>query len=191
MAAGSGAGRAGPLCGPAAGRRGSSVDHGWRGRPVNGTASGVQASTLVSAVRSLLDNAAKFSPPGAPVEVRLAGGELTVRYHGPSIAPADLPHVFDRFYRAPSARGVPGSGLSIVRQVAESHGGTVRAEAAAGGGTVLRLVLPIRSELQVPQTGMHEAGAERAGRPRHHPFGDGRAMLGTEILPRLDDRGGH
>ena len=58
--------------------------------------------------------------------------------------PADLPHVFDRFYRAPSARGVPGSGLglSIVRQVAERHGGTVRAEAAPGGGTLIRLWLP-------------------------------------------------
>ena len=75
-----------------------------------------------------------------------SAGELTVRDHGPGIAPADLPHVFDRFYRAPSARGVPGSGLglSIVRQVAESHGGTVRAESAPGGGTLIRLRLPAR-----------------------------------------------
>ena len=77
---------------------------------------------LQIAVRNLLDNAAKFGLPGAPVEVRLAAGELTVRDHGPGIAPADLPLVFDRFYRAASARAVPGSGLglSIVRQVAES-----------------------------------------------------------------------
>jgi two-component system, OmpR family, sensor histidine kinase MprB len=90
------------------------------------------AERLKTAVRNLLDNAAKFSPPGAPVEVGLHAGELTVRDHGPGIAPADLPHVFDRFYRAAQARGVPGSGLglSIVSQVAESHGGTVRAEAA-------------------------------------------------------------
>ncbi len=102
------------------------------------------ADRLRSAIRNLLDNAAKFSPPGSPVEVRLSGGELTVRDHGPGIAPGDLPHVFDRFYRAPSARGVPGSGLglSIVRQIAESHGGTIAAEAAAGGGTVMRLRLP-------------------------------------------------
>src|SRR5206468_1412728 len=73
----------------------------------------------------------------------VAGAEVTVRDRGPGIAPADLPHVFDRFYRSPSARGTPGSGLglAIVRQVAESHGGTVTAEAAEGGGTVVRLVL--------------------------------------------------
>ena len=102
------------------------------------------AGRLQSAVRNLLDNAAKFGPPGAPVEVRLAAGELTVRDHGPGIAPADQPLVFDRFYRAASARGVPGSGLglSIVRQVAESHGGTVRAGPAPGGGTLIRLRLP-------------------------------------------------
>ena len=95
------------------------------------------AERLQIAVRNLLDNAAKFGPPGAAVEVRLRAGELTVRDRGPGIAPADLPHVFDRFYRAVSARGVPGSGLglAIVRQVAESHGGTVRAESAPGGGT--------------------------------------------------------
>ena len=102
------------------------------------------AEQISSAVRNLLDNAAKFSPPEQPVEVFLADGELTVRDHGPGIAPADRPFVFDRFYRAPSARPVPGSGLglSIVRQVAESHGGSVRAEAAAGGGTRMRLCLP-------------------------------------------------
>ena len=88
------------------------------------------AERLKTAVRNLLDNAAKFGPPGTPVEVRLHAGELTVRDHGPGIPPGDLPRVFDRFYRAASARGVPGSGLglSIVRQVAEGHGGTVRAE---------------------------------------------------------------
>jgi hypothetical protein len=96
---------------------------------------------LRTAVRSLLDNAAKFSPPGSLVEVRLHGGELTVRDHGPGIPPADLPYVFDRFYRAAAARGVPGSGLglSIVRQVAEGYGGTVRAEVPADGGTLVRL----------------------------------------------------
>jgi two-component system sensor histidine kinase MprB len=110
------------------------------------------ADRIRSAIRNLLDNAAKFSPPGAPVEVRLLGGELTVRDHGAGIAPADLPHVFDRFYRAPSARGVPGSGLglSIVRQVADSHGGSVRAEAAAGGGTLMRFWLPSRSAVPLP-----------------------------------------
>ncbi|HME64768.1 MAG TPA: HAMP domain-containing sensor histidine kinase, partial [Streptosporangiaceae bacterium] len=102
------------------------------------------AERLKTAVRNLLDNAAKFGPPGGPAEVRLQAGELTVRDHGPGIPPGDLPRVFDRFYRAASARGVPGSGLglSIVRQVAAGHGGTVQAEPAAGGGTLLRFRLP-------------------------------------------------
>jgi two-component system, OmpR family, sensor histidine kinase MprB len=102
------------------------------------------AERLQVAVRNLLDNAAKFGQPGGPVEVKLLAGELTVRDRGPGVAPADLPHVFDRFYRAPSARGVPGSGLglSIVRQVAESHGGTVQADSAPGQGTLIRLHLP-------------------------------------------------
>ena len=99
---------------------------------------------LERAVSNLLDNAAKFSPPGSAVEVVLREGELSVRDHGPGIGPADLPHVFDRFYRSAAARAVPGSGLglAIVRQVAEGHGGAVSAEAAQGGGTRFRLVLP-------------------------------------------------
>jgi two-component system sensor histidine kinase MprB len=103
------------------------------------------AERLKTAVRNLLDNAAKFSPPGSPIEVRLHAGELTVRDHGPGIPPDDLPRVFDRFYRATAARSVPGSGLglSIARQVAEGHGGTVRAEVPAGGGTLIRLHLPV------------------------------------------------
>ena len=102
------------------------------------------AERLKTAVRNLLDNAAKFGPPGGPVEVRLDAGELTVRDHGPGIPPGDLPRVFDRFYRATAARGVPGSGLglSIVRQVTAGYGGTVQAESAAGGGTLLRFRLP-------------------------------------------------
>ncbi len=100
---------------------------------------------LHRAVANLLDNAAKFAGAAGPVEVRLrADGELTVRDHGHGIAPDDLPHVFDRFWRAEAARGRPGSGLglAIVRQTAEAHGGTVEAEAAPGGGALLRLRLP-------------------------------------------------
>jgi two-component system sensor histidine kinase MprB len=96
-------------------------------------------------VGNLLDNAVKWSPPGHPVEVAVNGGEVTVRDHGPGIAEEDLPHVFDRFYRAPKARGLPGSGLglAIVKQVAETHGGSVVAEPAPGGGARLRLALPV------------------------------------------------
>jgi two-component system sensor histidine kinase MprB len=101
------------------------------------------AERLYRAVTNLLDNAAKWSPAGAAVEVRVAEGEISVRDHGPGISEDDIPHVFDRFYRAPSARGMPGSGLglAIVRQVAESHGGRATAEPADGGGTIVRVQL--------------------------------------------------
>jgi len=104
-----------------------------------------ERARLDRAVANLLDNAAKWSPPAAGVEVRLRDGELTVRDQGPGIAPEDLPHVFDRFYRATAARGRAGSGLglAIVRHVVELHGGTVRAEPAEGGGALLRLALPV------------------------------------------------
>jgi two-component system, OmpR family, sensor histidine kinase MprB len=95
------------------------------------------------AVSNLLDNAAKWSTPGGKVEVGVHDGEVIVRDRGPGIADEDLPFVFDRFYRAPSARGMPGSGLglAIVKQVAESHGGDVVVERPPDGGTRLRLRL--------------------------------------------------
>jgi two-component system, OmpR family, sensor histidine kinase MprB len=100
-------------------------------------------STIERAVANLLDNAAKWSPPGGEVEVGVRGDEVSVRDHGPGIADEDLPYVFDRFYRARSARGLPGSGLglAIVKQVADAHGGQVVAERAEGGGTRMRLRL--------------------------------------------------
>jgi two-component system sensor histidine kinase MprB len=78
------------------------------------------------------------------VDVTLRGGELTVRDHGPGVPPDDLPHIFDRFYRAANARGQGGSGLglAIVKQVAERHGGGVRAAPAPGGGLAVTLTLP-------------------------------------------------
>ena len=99
---------------------------------------------LARLVANLVDNAVKWSPPGAGVEVALDGGELSVRDHGPGIAPADLPLVFDRFYRSPAARSLPGSGLglAIVRQVAEAHGALATAENAEGGGARLRVRFP-------------------------------------------------
>ena len=128
------------------------------------------AARLQRAIVNLLDNAVKYSPDGEPVEVELtttargpegrvrgAGeasdsrapgapvvGELSVRDHGPGISGEDMPHVFDRFYRGAEARGRPGSGLglAIVRQVVDQHGGTVRAERAPGGGTLMRVTLP-------------------------------------------------
>jgi two-component system, OmpR family, sensor histidine kinase MprB len=121
---------------------------------------------LDRAVANLLDNAAKWSPPGVEVTVRLHDGELTVRDRGPGIAEGDLPHVFERFYRAPAARGLPGSGLglAIVRQVAELHGGEATAAAAPGGGALLRLALPAEPlPAQAAPGGPAQAGPPTAG----------------------------
>ncbi|GGN47642.1 two-component sensor histidine kinase [Streptomyces kronopolitis] len=112
------------------------------------TVPGVPAR-LARLLSNLLDNAAKFSPPGGPVETELALHEgelhLTVRDHGPGIAPEDLPHVFDRFYRAKAARALPGSGLGLAmaRQIARAHGADLTAEHAPGGGALFRLRMPL------------------------------------------------
>jgi two-component system sensor histidine kinase MprB len=97
------------------------------------------------ALANLLDNAAAWTGPGQPVEVDVAGGEVVVRDHGPGIPTADLPHVFERFYRSAEARGRPGSGLglAIVHQAAIASGGSVTAERPADGGTRMRLRLPV------------------------------------------------
>ncbi|MGW3472766.1 ATP-binding protein [Saccharopolyspora sp. NPDC000995] len=108
------------------------------------------ATALERAVLNLLDNAAKWSPDGGRVRVDLhpAGNGLTtdleVADSGPGIAAADRPYVFERFYRSSDARTLPGSGLglSIVKQVAERHGGTVWAGEAPEGGALLRMALP-------------------------------------------------
>ncbi|WP_431043630.1 HAMP domain-containing sensor histidine kinase [Streptomyces sp. P1-3] len=103
-----------------------------------------EPASLERALVNLLDNAVKFSPPGGTVEVALADGEFTVRDHGPGIREDELPHVFDRFWRSPSARSLPGSGLglSIVARTVRSVGGEVALRPAPGGGTVARVRLP-------------------------------------------------
>jgi two-component system sensor histidine kinase MprB len=100
-------------------------------------------SSLERAIGNVLDNAAKWSPPGGEVDVNVGEGTVVVRDHGPGIEDSDMPYVFDRFYRSPSARNMSGSGLglAIVRQVAEAHGGGVVAERAEGGGTRITLRL--------------------------------------------------
>jgi two-component system sensor histidine kinase MprB len=107
---------------------------------------------LGRAVDNLLDNAAKYSPAGGVVEATLRDGELIVRDHGPGIPAEDRPHVFDRFYRGATARGRPGSGLglAIVRQVVETHGGTIAVEEAPGGGALFRLRLDAVSAAEEP-----------------------------------------
>ncbi len=96
---------------------------------------------LERALDNVLDNAIKWSPPGGNIEIRLLGGTLTVRDHGPGIAEDDLPHVFDRFYRAAAARALPGSGLglAIVRRTVDDHGGSVAVANAGGGGAIVTL----------------------------------------------------
>jgi signal transduction histidine kinase len=82
--------------------------------------------------------------PGAP------GAQVTfsVSDSGPGIAPEDLPHIFDRFYRADRARsretGGSGLGLAIVQRLVEAHGGQIRAESSPGQGTTFRVSLPVR-----------------------------------------------
>lgn len=111
------------------------LDH-WR---VTGDATGLERAVL-----NLLDNAAKWSPAGGTITVRLASGVLTIDDQGPGIPVEDQPHVFERFWRAEESRSMPGSGLglAIVRQVVDRHGGRVAVADAPGGGTRLTLWLP-------------------------------------------------
>ncbi len=102
---------------------------------------------LHRAVGNLLDNAVKWSPEGGAIDVTVRDGRVMVRDRGPGFSDDDLPHVFERFYRAPDSRGLPGSGLglAIVRQAAEAHGGRVTASNAPDGGALLELALAERS----------------------------------------------
>ena len=104
---------------------------------------------LTSAVGNLLDNAVKYSPPGAPVvcEAEASNGELTIRVtdRGFGIDPEDRDHVFDRFYRGKGeiSRQVKGTGvgLSLVREIVKAHGGAVDFESRLGVGSVFRIRL--------------------------------------------------
>jgi two-component system sensor histidine kinase MprB len=104
----------------------------------------VDPDAIERAVANLVDNAVKWSPPGGRVLVVVADGELSITDEGPGIPPADVPFVFDRFYRSAQARSMPGSGLglAIVRRVVETYGGEVAAEPLARG-VRLRLRLPV------------------------------------------------
>ena len=103
-----------------------------------------ESGAVERAVTNLLDNAAKWGPAGGTIAVRLANGTLTVDDQGPGIEPADLPHVFERFYRSTESRSMPGSGLglAIVQQVVGRHSGTVTAGAAPGGGARMTMWIP-------------------------------------------------
>jgi two-component system OmpR family sensor kinase len=100
---------------------------------------------------ALIENAVKYTPPGGRITLGLCrrGGaaEVTVRDTGIGIGPEDLPHVFERFYRAaPARRGDPGGtglGLAIAREIAEQHGGTVSLASRPGRGTTATVRLPL------------------------------------------------
>jgi two-component system sensor histidine kinase MprB len=120
------------------------------GRPVTVTADvGVvlgRPHALERAITNLVDNAVKFDDDGtAPVEVVVHDGRVTVLDRGPGVDAADVPHLFDRFYRSAAARSRPGSGLglAIVREVAERHGGTVFAGPREGGGAAIGFTVPV------------------------------------------------
>lgn len=104
-----------------------------------------QRSQLERAVTNLLDNAAKFDNSTQPIELFGTNGRIAVRDHGPGIADADMPRVFDRFYRSVGTRSLPGSGLglSIVTEAAAALGGTTFAENHGDGGAVVGLQLPV------------------------------------------------
>jgi signal transduction histidine kinase len=103
---------------------------------------------------NLLENAVRYSPEGTSVEVDVArkdGGRALVSFqdHGAGIAPADLPHVFERFYRGDPSRtratGGFGLGLAIAKALVEAYGGTIKAESAPGKGTLMTVELPMAS----------------------------------------------
>ena len=103
---------------------------------------------LEQVLTNLVDNAIKYSPAGGPIRVRLTaqdgGIEITVADRGLGVAPEHRPRMFDRFFQAHGERrfGGMGLGLYISRQIVELHGGVLRAEHPAEGGTCMLLRLP-------------------------------------------------
>jgi two-component system sensor histidine kinase MprB len=105
----------------------------------------VDAAAVDRAIGNLVDNAIKWSPPGGAVQIEVAAGEVSVTDQGPGVAAEDVPHIFERFYRAPAARGMPGAGLglAIVGQVAQANGGTVSVRTGRTGSTFTLAFAPL------------------------------------------------
>lgn len=107
---------------------------------------------LVRAIVNLLENAGKYAPPGTPIGLLIEpDGEtarISVSDRGPRMSAEDARHAFDRFWRADAARSTPGRGigLSIVRRIAELHGGRAQLHSAPGRGTTVTIEIPRRSE---------------------------------------------
>jgi two-component system sensor histidine kinase KdpD len=111
----------------------------------------VDLGLMIQAFINILDNSFKYSPPesGVDINAELLGEqvEIAIVDHGPGIPPEDLKHVFDKFYRLQRPNSVAGTGLglSIVKGIIEAHGGTVNAANDPRGGTIIRLVLPVKT----------------------------------------------
>ena len=105
----------------------------------------VDRERIGQVLQNLLANALRYTPVGGTVRVRCApspgGVAVSVEDTGRGIAPADLPHVFERFYRSRESRGA-GLGLAIARGLVRAHGGEITAESAPGRGTVIQFTLP-------------------------------------------------
>jgi two-component system sensor histidine kinase MprB len=112
----------------------------------------VDPAAVDRAVSNLVDNAIKWTPPGAAVRVVAENGQVSVTDQGPGIADADLPRIFERFYRAPAARGMPGAGLglAIVGGVAHANNGTVAVRTGPAGSTFTLAFVPLPSAVEVP-----------------------------------------
>jgi two-component system sensor histidine kinase MprB len=97
----------------------------------------VDPAAVERAVSNLIDNAVKWSAPDDPVHVTVADARVTVTDSGPGISDQDLPHIFERFYRAPAARGMLGAGLglAIVGQVAQAHHASITVHTGPGGSS--------------------------------------------------------
>jgi two-component system sensor histidine kinase MprB len=105
----------------------------------------VDPAAVDHAVSNLIDNAAKWSPPGTAVRVVVQNGQVLVSDQGPGIAQEDLPYIFERFYRAPEARGMPGAGLglAIVGGIAQANHGTVEVRTGPAGSTFTLAFPPV------------------------------------------------
>jgi two-component system, OmpR family, sensor histidine kinase MprB len=117
----------------------------------------VEPAAVEHAVSNLVDNAIKWTPPEAAVRVAVENGQVSVTDHGPGITDQDLPHIFERFYRAPAARGMPGAGLglAIVGGIAHANNGTVAVQTGPHGSTFTLAFLPLPSTVEVA-TGQQE-----------------------------------
>jgi two-component system, OmpR family, sensor histidine kinase MprB len=125
------------------------------------------SDTLERAVTNLLDNAVKWSPPNGTIRVQLEGDRLRVADQGPGISEADMPFIFDRFYRGDTARQTSGTGLglSIVAQTVAQHGGWVKAGRSAQGGAEFTIELPGATSLEA----LTETAAQPAGQSHPSP----------------------